>query len=91
MSRKHKNKLKIPQTCYYTNIPFDMSKYNGDWYPSIDHKTSILFGFLNNISPDDIASEKNLCYCARLVNSVKRIDRTVIFIIRGAEQNTRIL
>ena len=40
-------------------------------YPTIDHKTSIFYGFMNNISIDDIAHFDNLCITKRTINSSK--------------------
>ena len=71
LTRKTKKNLLAPIQCYYTEILFTENGYNNDWYPSIDHKQSILFGFLNKYSPEEIAKKDNLCYCARLVNSIK--------------------
>lgn len=39
--------------------------------PSIDHKISRLYGFLNNIDPKIIGSLENLCICSRSTNSSK--------------------
>lgn len=41
-------------------------------YPTIDHKTSVYYGFLNNISVEYICSEENLCITKRSINSTKR-------------------
>ena len=40
-------------------------------YPTIDHKISILEGFLQGIPPEDIASIKNLCITKKWINSSK--------------------
>lgn len=40
-------------------------------YPTIDHKISILYGFLNKISPKEISSIENLCVTKRSINSKK--------------------
>ena len=40
-------------------------------YPTIDHKISVLYGFLNDISPDIIGSIDNLCITTRSNNSSK--------------------
>jgi len=39
--------------------------------PTIDHKISIYYGFINNIDPKEIGSFKNLCVCSRIINSMK--------------------
>ena len=39
--------------------------------PTIDHKISVFYGFINNIDPKKIGSYKNLCICARKTNSYK--------------------
>ena len=40
-------------------------------YPTIDHKKSILYGFLNNLSPEEISSLDNLCITKLWINSTK--------------------
>lgn len=40
--------------------------------PSIDHKVSVLFGFLNRIPPEIIGNVQNLCICSSAINSLKR-------------------
>lgn len=42
-------------------------------YPTIDHKISIYYGFLNNINPDIIGDLENLCITKRSINSSKNI------------------
>lgn len=39
--------------------------------PSIDHKISVMYGFLNGIDPQIIGGFDNLCICASYINSVK--------------------
>lgn len=41
-------------------------------YPTIDHKTSIKYGFDNNIKAEEISKLDNLCYTKRYINSSKR-------------------
>jgi len=43
---------------------------HGD-YPTIDHKVSVYYGFINNISPEEISSLENLCLTKRRINSKK--------------------
>tara|TARA_R110000772_G_scaffold8005_2_gene26718 strand:- start:1195 stop:1986 length:792 start_codon:yes stop_codon:yes gene_type:complete len=45
--------------------------HNDKNYPTIDHKTSVLYGFLNNISEEDISNISNLCITKRSINSTK--------------------
>lgn len=40
-------------------------------YPTIDHKKSCIYGFKNNISPEDISRIENLCITKRIINSKK--------------------
>jgi hypothetical protein len=40
-------------------------------FPTLDHKMSIIYGFKNGISPDDIANIDNLCITKRKINSSK--------------------
>lgn len=42
------------------------------YYPTIDHKISIYYGFINNISPEEIGDISNLCITKRYINSIKR-------------------
>ena len=42
-------------------------------YPTIDHRVSIYYGFLNNISPQEISDLNNLCITKRGLNSKKNI------------------
>ena len=44
---------------------------NSPTYPTIDHKKSILYCFINNISPEESASLENLCITKRSINSMK--------------------
>jgi hypothetical protein len=39
--------------------------------PTIDHQTSVLYGFLNNIDAKVIGSFDNLCICSQRTNSTK--------------------
>lgn len=45
--------------------------YNDDGYPTIDHKISIQYGFLNGIDPSVIGSLENLCITKRSINIFK--------------------
>lgn len=42
------------------------------FYPSIDHKISVFFGFKNGISSEEISSLDNLCITKRYLNSIKK-------------------
>lgn len=53
----------------YDNLKLD---HNDPNYPTIDHKISVYYGFLNNISPEEISDIKNLCITKRSINSKKR-------------------
>lgn len=46
--------------------------HNNPKYPTVDHKISVYFGFINNISPEKIADISNLCMTKRSINSKKR-------------------
>ena len=41
------------------------------FYPTIDHKISLLYGFINNVSPEEIGDISNLCITKRYINSMK--------------------
>jgi hypothetical protein len=45
--------------------------FNDKRYRTIDHKTSISYGFKNNINPKEIGKIDNLCICSRSTNSKK--------------------
>lgn len=51
--------------CFYSKIRLKKKE------ESIDHKTSVLFGFINKIAPEIIGGLPNLCICSRLINSRK--------------------
>ena len=68
--------------CYYTNeklvITEDFKENNPDLHPNrnklrptIDHKNSVYWGFLNKIEPNIIGNINNLCICGASTNSVK--------------------
>lgn len=60
--------------CYYTNIELDKNQhYNNDNYPTIDHKISVYYGFMNKIDYKKIGGIDNLCVCSRYINMKKRI------------------
>lgn len=46
-------------------------KHTHRFYPTIDHKVSLYFGFINNINPEEIGSIENLCITKRFINSIK--------------------
>jgi hypothetical protein len=41
-------------------------------FPTIDHKKSIYYGFINNIPEEEICGIENLCITKRSINSSKR-------------------
>ena len=42
------------------------------FYPTIDHKVSVFYGFNNGLSVEDISSLNNLCITKRYLNSIKK-------------------
>lgn len=50
-------------------------------YPTVDHKISVLNGYLNNISIDEISSIDNLCITKRTLNSKKNSKNESEFIL----------
>lgn len=46
--------------------------HNHKDYPTIDHKISIYYGFVNKIPPSEIGNITNLCITKRSINSSKR-------------------
>lgn len=53
--------------------------FNDRLYPTIDHKTPTLFGFINNIDPKLISHIDNLCITKKHINSSKRSMDVVLF------------
>lgn len=51
----------------------DKTKYNNPMYRTIDHKTSIFNGYMENIEPSIIGGINNLCICSRIYNTTKGI------------------
>ena len=47
-------------------------EFNDPNYPTIDHKNSIYWGFINGKEPSEIANLSNLCITKRWINSKKR-------------------
>lgn len=45
--------------------------YNDSNYPTIDHKISVYYGFINNIIPYEISKLENLCITKRKINLKK--------------------
>ena len=41
-------------------------------YPTIDHKNSCFYGFINNLPPEEISQISNLCITKRFINSSKK-------------------
>ena len=59
---------------YYDNEyikDYFILKSNDKRYPTLDHKTSVIYGFLNNISVNDISSLNNLCFTKNKLNAQK--------------------
>ena len=59
---------------YYDNLyiknNFEL-KYTDKNYPTMDHKISVSYGFLNNISIEEISCIENLCFTKNKLNSQK--------------------
>ena len=45
--------------------------FNHRYYPSIDHKISVMYGFIHNIEVEDLSNINNLCITKRYINSSK--------------------
>jgi hypothetical protein len=45
--------------------------YLDDDYPTIDHKISVYYDFINKISAEDIGNIDNLCITKRIYNCIK--------------------
>ncbi len=75
-TRKNKKKLyeNWNGTDHYDNeLIKDYLSYNHvhRFYPTIDHKLSVFFGFANDISAEEIGHLDNLCITKRYLNSIK--------------------
>lgn len=75
-TRKNKKKLyeNWNGTDHYDNeLIKDYLSYNHvhRFYPTIDHKLSVFFGFSNGISAEEIGHLDNLCITKRYLNSIK--------------------
>lgn len=46
-------------------------RWSNKKYPTMDHKVSIYFGFINNIKPEEISDTSNICITKRGINSSK--------------------
>lgn len=65
---------------YYDGEYIRDNKIFNYYYPTIDHKISIKYGFLNNISEIDICDITNLCVTKLGLNSSKRMKNDKEFI-----------
>ena len=71
LSNKYRKQLKLDNNyCYYTGVKL-IDKRNHPLSKVMDHKTSIIYGFNNNIPKEIIANKNNLCICCRKANSKK--------------------
>jgi hypothetical protein len=80
----YKNKKKLYEKWngydYYDNeFIKNNNDYNKNDYPSIDHKTSIIYGFINDITPEEISKLENLCITKRILNSSKGNNNEITF------------
>lgn len=79
MTESYKNYVKLKDLWdgydYYDNT-YIKDNYklnpNDSNYPTVDHKVSILYGYLNNMTIEEISSIENLCITKRYINSTKR-------------------
>jgi hypothetical protein len=67
---------KQTEYCEYTGVRFcdfdgRLVNPNDPMKKTIDHKTPVIVGFLNNIDPTVIGSIENLAYVIRYVNNIK--------------------
>jgi hypothetical protein len=51
--------------------------HNHKFYPNVDHKISVYYGFCNNIHPKEIADINNLCITKKYLNRKKSIKCSV--------------
>lgn len=76
ITSNNKKRMPKPKIDYYTNLPFlketsDPFLMQGDLYPTIDHKLSVFYCYVNNISAEECGSISNLCWTYRFINSKK--------------------
>jgi hypothetical protein len=55
----------------YIKDNYVLYEQNNENYPNIDHKISIIYGFLNDINYEDICAIENLCFTKRRHNASK--------------------
>lgn len=78
LTKISREKLEFTGKCYYTGI--DIFKFDGNKtinrndynLATIDHKISVLAGYLRGISPEIISDVNNLCWCSKYFNSLKK-------------------
>lgn len=66
---------------YYDNeyIKYNFNyNSNSKFYPTIDHRISVYYGFINKIEPNIISDMDNLCITKRSINSSKNTKNTWI-------------
>jgi hypothetical protein len=68
--------LCVSLSCYtpYTKKVTRRLQSSDGCYPTIDHKNSVFYGFMNNIPPEDISDISNLCITKRFINSSKNLN-----------------
>ena len=77
LTRSYNNTNKnIPKYCYYTGIQFidaeqDKVNPNDPRKRSIDHRTSVIYCFLNGWSPEKCSNPKNMVYVLKYINTIK--------------------
>lgn len=54
----------------YIKDNFELEHINRD-FPTLDHKTSVYYGFMNGIDPEIISHIDNLCFTKRYINCIK--------------------
>jgi len=57
---------------------FNLNSNNSD-YPTLDHKISVLFGFLNDVDVDKLCDITNICITKRKTNSQKNSKNEIDF------------
>lgn len=58
------------------------NKHTDRYYPTIDHKLSVFYGFINSISPEIISDINNLCITKRYINCTKNKSSDTEFALR---------
>jgi len=74
----------------YIKENFKLNSNNKN-YPTIDHKNSIFYGFINNVSSNEIGGLSNLCITKRFINGSKnkKTEEEFYEVFKNIQRNDR--